>query len=95
MNIWLLEVWTNGSDCAIADSRDAAIASTEAYYQSPIFSTISESVLEFISNSKHWHIYPHDKNLTINVDLIPETKTALEWIVEFGDGYLGRVEKTT
>jgi hypothetical protein len=80
MNIWFLEVWTNGTDCAIAPNKEIAIRHTVEYYCSSLFSTVAESVLDYVVNTDNWYIYPFDDNLTINTDIIPETKFALEWM---------------
>jgi hypothetical protein len=95
MNIWLLDVWTNGTDCAIASNKESAMKYTAEYYHSSIFGLVAESVLDYVANADNWSVHPFNSDLTINSDIVPETKTALEWIIEFGDGYLGRIEKNT
>jgi len=84
-NVWLLDLWTNDYDYAIAMTEEEAVNMAAKYhgYEKP-WTNLEKSKLQ----RKGWYVYPSDKNFGFALDDNTEwKKTALEWVTEFGRGY--------
>ena len=84
-NVWLLDLWTNDYDYAIAISEEEAVNYSARYhgYDKP-YTNAEKSKLK----RKGWYIFPPNKTFSFILDDNVEwKKTALEWTIEFGRGY--------